>query len=77
MNDGPELLLVGAVATVGVLHTMVPDHWVPITLITRQRGWSKSRENSRKGNLRTLDTAFSLVKAGRRLLPVGVRSWHE
>jgi ABC-type nickel/cobalt efflux system permease component RcnA len=36
----PELLLVGAVAVVGVLHTMVPDHWVPITLIARQRGWS-------------------------------------
>ena len=26
---------------VGVLHTIVPDHWVPITLIARQRGWSK------------------------------------
>ncbi|HEX4741347.1 MAG TPA: hypothetical protein VH353_08460 [Caulobacteraceae bacterium] len=36
----PELLLVGAVAAVGVLHTIVPDHWVPITLIARQRGWS-------------------------------------
>jgi ABC-type nickel/cobalt efflux system permease component RcnA len=42
MNYGPELLLVAAVATVGVLHTMVPDHWVPIALIARQRGWSKS-----------------------------------
>jgi ABC-type nickel/cobalt efflux system permease component RcnA len=40
MTLGPELLLVGAVATVGVLHTVVPDHWVPITLIARQRGWS-------------------------------------
>lgn len=37
---GPELLLIGAVAAVGVLHTIVPDHWVPITLIARQRGWS-------------------------------------
>ena len=37
---GPELLLVWAVAAVGVLHTAVPDHWVPITLIARQRGWS-------------------------------------
>ncbi len=35
------LLLVGAVAGVGVLHTIVPDHWVPITLIARQRGWSR------------------------------------
>jgi hypothetical protein len=26
MNYGPELLLVAAVATVGVLHTIVPDH---------------------------------------------------
>ena len=42
MNYGPELLLVAAVATVGVLHTIVPDHWVPITLIARQRGWSRS-----------------------------------
>jgi hypothetical protein len=41
MNLGPQLLLVGAVAAVGVLHTIVPDHWVPITLIARQRGWSK------------------------------------
>jgi nickel/cobalt transporter (NicO) family protein len=41
MAVGPELLLVGAVAGVGVLHTIVPDHWVPIALIARQRGWSK------------------------------------
>jgi hypothetical protein len=40
MTFGPELLLIGAVAAVGVLHTVVPDHWVPITLIARQRGWS-------------------------------------
>lgn len=38
-----ELLLVGTVAAVGVLHTIVPDHWVPITLIARHRGWSKGQ----------------------------------
>lgn len=42
MATSPELLLAGAVAAVGVLHTIVPDHWLPITLIARQRGWSKS-----------------------------------
>jgi hypothetical protein len=31
MITGPEWLLIGAVAAVGVLHTVVPDHWVPIT----------------------------------------------
>jgi hypothetical protein len=42
MSETSGLLLVGAVAAVGVLHTLVPDHWVPITLIARQRGWSKA-----------------------------------
>jgi len=40
MIDRAEWLLVAAVAAVGVLHTLVPDHWVPITLLARQRGWS-------------------------------------
>ena len=42
----PHLLLVGAVAAVGVLHTLGPDHWMPIALIARQRGWSP-RETAR------------------------------
>ncbi len=46
MSETPQLLLIGAVAAVGVLHTMVPDHWVPITLIARQHGWSR-RETAR------------------------------
>jgi hypothetical protein len=41
MGNASEWLLVGAVAGVGVLHTVVPDHWAPITLIARQRGWSR------------------------------------
>jgi ABC-type nickel/cobalt efflux system permease component RcnA len=43
MRDSSALLLVGAVAAVGVLHTIVPDHWVPITLIARQRGWTRAQ----------------------------------
>jgi len=41
MTFAPELLLVSAVVAVGVLHTIVPDHWVPITLLARQQGWSR------------------------------------
>jgi hypothetical protein len=40
MSWGPQLLLVAAVAAVGVLHTLVPDHWMPIALLARQRRWS-------------------------------------
>lgn len=36
-------LLVGTVAAVGVLHTLVPDHWAPIVVIARQRRWSNAR----------------------------------
>jgi ABC-type nickel/cobalt efflux system permease component RcnA len=52
MTYSPEFLLVGAVAVVGVLHTIVPDHWVPITLIARQRGWTRA------------ETISAAVKAG-------------
>ncbi len=34
-------LLILAVVTVGVLHTLVPDHWAPIVVIARQRGWTR------------------------------------
>jgi hypothetical protein len=46
MDETPQLLLVGAVLAVGVLHTVVPDHWVPIALLARQNGWSR-RETAR------------------------------
>jgi hypothetical protein len=61
MNYAPELLLVAAVAGVGVLHTIVPDHWVPITLLARQRGWSKSetaRASLQAGTGHVLSTLF-------------------
>ena len=48
MNYAPELLIIGAAASVGVLHTIVPDYWVPITLIARQRGWSKPKRPTRR-----------------------------
>ena len=35
------LILIVTVAAVGVLHTLVPDHWAPIALLARQQGWSR------------------------------------
>ena len=37
----PQFLLVLAVGAVGILHTMVPDHWAPIALLARRRKWSQ------------------------------------
>lgn len=39
MDLAPELLLIGAVALVGILHTIVPDHWGPIALLAREEKW--------------------------------------
>lgn len=42
LNTAPALLLLAAVVAVGILHTFVPDHWVPITVLARQYGWSRA-----------------------------------
>lgn len=35
-------LLVGAIS-IGSLHSLAPDHWVPIAAVARARSWSKGR----------------------------------
>lgn len=37
------LILVLSVIAVGVLHTLVPDHWAPIALMARQFQWSRAK----------------------------------
>jgi len=36
-----QLLLVLAVLAVGIFHTLVPDHWLPITVLARQAKWKR------------------------------------
>jgi len=36
-----ELAIAGA--TVGALHALAPDHWLPIAAVSRARGWSVGR----------------------------------
>jgi hypothetical protein len=40
MIDRAGTILILTVAAVGVLHTLVPDHWAPIVVLARQQGWS-------------------------------------
>lgn len=37
------LTLILAAVTVGSLHTMAPDHWMPFAALARARGWSSWR----------------------------------
>jgi nickel/cobalt exporter len=43
--DHPALFwaLAATAATVGALHSLAPDHWVPFMALSRARGWSASR----------------------------------
>jgi len=37
------VLLVGAATTVAVLHSILPDHWVPLAVIARAQRWGLVR----------------------------------
>ncbi|HEX7422216.1 MAG TPA: hypothetical protein VF505_20215, partial [Thermoanaerobaculia bacterium] len=41
--NGFTLTLVIAAATVGSLHTMAPDHWMPFAALARARKWTPLR----------------------------------
>ena len=42
-TDNLFISLVIAAITVGSLHSLAPDHWVPIAAVGRARGWSSIR----------------------------------
>lgn len=42
MTTSPGVLL-GVVATLSVLHMLAPDHWVPITVVSHRRNYTKPR----------------------------------
>jgi hypothetical protein len=43
MGHGLYLALAGAAISVGALHTLAPDHWLPFAAIARAQGWSAGR----------------------------------
>jgi putative Mn2+ efflux pump MntP len=43
VSQGLFATLALAAITVGSLHTLAPDHWVPFAALSRARGWSAAR----------------------------------
>jgi hypothetical protein len=39
----PVLLLLAGAATVAVIHSLLPDHWVPLSVVARTQNWSLYR----------------------------------
>lgn len=40
MHPSSLLLLLGAAAVVAILHSILPDHWVPLAVVARTQRWS-------------------------------------
>jgi nickel/cobalt exporter len=43
MSESVFWTLAATAATVGALHSIAPDHWVPFAAVARARGWSAAR----------------------------------
>jgi hypothetical protein len=43
VSGGLFLTLAGAAASVGALHTLAPDHWVPFAALARTQRWSAAK----------------------------------
>jgi hypothetical protein len=43
MSDQYTIALMITAATVGALHSLAPDHWVPFAALARARGWTSMR----------------------------------
>lgn len=43
MHSTSLLLLLGAAAIVAILHSILPDHWVPLAIVARTQRWSLLR----------------------------------
>jgi ABC-type nickel/cobalt efflux system permease component RcnA len=71
MVTGSAALLVGTVGAIGILHTLVPDHWAPITVIARQRGWTV-RQTIRAAALAGLGHVLSTLALGAIVWLAGV-----
>lgn len=43
MHSGPVLLLMLGAAAVGIVHSVLPDHWVPLAVVAHTQRWSMAR----------------------------------
>ena len=43
MSESMTVLLAVSAVTIGSLHTLAPDHWVPFAALARAQGWSRAK----------------------------------
>lgn len=61
MSETTLQVLLGTAAVTGMLHTLIPDHWLPFVLIGRARGWSVGRTVLLSGVSATVHVTLSFL----------------
>lgn len=76
MHSGSLVLLVGAAGVVAVVHSILPDHWVPLAVVARSQRWSLWRVGGISALAAGGHVLASLILAGAIAL-VGLRFQKE
>lgn len=76
MHSASLILLVGAAGLVAVVHSVLPDHWVPLAVVARGQRWSLWRVGGISGLAAGGHVLASLILAGAIAL-VGLRFQRE
>lgn len=71
MSDSTTYALLSTAAATSVLHTLIPDHWLPFVLIGRARGWATGTVALISGISALIHVLLSLL-LGLLALAVGV-----
>jgi nickel/cobalt exporter len=76
MHVAPAILLIVAAGVVGLVHSVLPDHWVPLAVVARTQRWSLMRVSKISGLAAAGHVLASLVLAGAIAL-IGLQFQHE
>lgn len=76
MNSASIFLLLGAAATVAILHSILPDHWVPLAVIARTQRW-KLAQVVRVSALASIGHVITSLVLGGVIALIGLQFQHE
>lgn len=76
MHTSSLFLLLGAAALVAILHSILPDHWVPLAVIARTQRWSIFRV-ARVSTLASVGHVVTSLILGGILAVIGLQFQHE
>jgi nickel/cobalt transporter (NicO) family protein len=76
MHSNPLPLLLGAAAIVALLHSILPDHWVPLAIVARTQRWNLPHVAWVSG-LASLGHVLASLVLGGIVALVGLQFQHE